>query len=1726
MTEIKHESYFSRREKQLGYKPQHEVVYNSNLPYSVDYLDRESSYALSVIKTNLAKVVLQGELRTGLTYFASQLTRYIRLYGLKFSVEDHVLFTKLLLEAVTIPELECILVERLCNVLIKLLKKRELLSRTDLQLDWVPFYELTERFTYSKMEPMGLEWIPTALDSKLRALIRNSRSYFSPASTTAMLDKWRPLLCPFDVVVSKAAKYFDLFLPTLVYNEAERDVSWKLWLNEFLTLWKSVQNGPSWEKHFVNLFARLAHNNIGYINWDDCVDTLFTRVLRALALPVGKLQPTTGLANQMPIDSACLWIISMIGGSATVKIFKNLKLLLKASETYYHPSNLGKWSTNLLQFLQSITAKFVNRVFRERYKVRKWEPAIPNSHLITDENIEEFVVLLQPVTLLTLYSKLGAAAASKVLQQLAHLRADLVLPSLLDKTYFALGTLTEPHQVRACLSALCSVISPAIRNYPPMRKHVVPLLFQCLPALDPNDFPKSTIAFQFITTCLTLIPLVDCSTAPQYYPNMTEEEKEVCLSTSQLEDFVIQFFDRCIVLLDGMNLGNEMPTQESFLDGDLVASHAEGMSGMIIVTATTMVLQQASEKIFAQCLDKLFQFATNRLLEGQIAMSAATTMCIVAAKANTVVTFEKFIPEFCNRVLEFFADNADAKHFEKIDKQLMWDMKILSEISHVGTKHLLKYKSRLCDVVSKAIEMQAKEGYEAAVRIAKFCVRGWTLFYTHDRKSVGHSIDRDPSSYLALNDWGAPIPAWKINLQWHVPTEEELEAAFDILDAFLLPALQKLSDFVEGKLELNKEELQKILYTVKELIRECGLLLPIDHSQTMSLQEETTTPLKSWPVQTIETLPFYQDVLSKGDRKNLRKKVFETARKALKHIMVAREDDVDAVCLIIDIYSHCFLMHEHLKNEFDQQWKVFAAYKSAMQNPFQVKKKRDRFTHIDRSVLQQRMRILAIERSYYTLMHHNIMLDLLSLSTSHYMKVRGNAQALFFHGLSLVPHVAYKEYLPVVLKNLDKNENPGHQEFKGTLYLLLGQAKSRLFLGFYQKWDALAKVWPAVVNSPHSDKPSIAKLLEKLAVKIQRHFVTIGIKFRLSGGAINAALNLLNSKSLPAVQKFDTHESVAKGEKYLKEYSDYNMNFYNELVNKLLDLYESGNLSWKYSELSLGMISLMLRHDVDIPTRLSALFTSLLVDDSISIRTLAVGCVGSILKQQKRKHVVEMMSVSEITSILDSENDFNPGDRSDNGWLQYCFHNKNDIKEKFNKTRFIDKTHWGYYCWPKQLKTYAAIEKQPVLNRARADLSPGEVPIYDRFTDKTFVEQLVTYLCLENEKGKDKFDDKRVDMFRGLFRNFDITLVPSFKDHVLRLVADKQESNQRCAAEIITGMVMGSKHWDFDKVNEMWGWVLPALHTALLNISVETLKDWDSTFGHIVQNRDPRRIHWVLEFLINEAKQASNSALIEASKLYVLQGGLHQQEWRIPELLETILNHVEPLLGHPFKNIRNRVGSLLASIFLYDVQLMGKPQSSNRTPLVEDFINRVMPQLESISAESSPLPTSASNAAFQSFEKSSQASLLLDDFISVTGADVSDMESLPPQLVEEIHKHLKKMLPPGSPLPKITSMTRVPLPERIPAKLLTKRQHDDELDNGVRTAMEDSLNISVSEAWRQLLICTVLYHSTATVLYTIATPKVYSLHRFFVVPSRKAFDGYFFYFLHFFNRNALCNQGQ
>ncbi|ELW47867.1 Proteasome activator complex subunit 4 [Tupaia chinensis] len=1088
--------------------------------------------------------------------------RYIRLYGRKFSKEDHVLFIKLLYELVSIPKLEISMMQGFARLLINLLN---------------------------------------SVENVLKTLVKSCRPYFPADATAEMLEEWRPLMCPFDVTMQKAITYFEIFLPTSLPPELHHK-GFKLWFDELIGLWVSVQNLPQWEGQLVNLFARLATDNIGYIDWDPYV-------------PKG-------------------------GPSKLVQ--KHLAGLFNSITSFYHPSNNGRWLNKLMKLLQRLPNSVVRRLHRERYKKPSWLTPVPDSHKLTDQDVTDFVqCIIQPV-LLAMFSKTGSLEAAQALQNLALMRPELVIPPVLERTYPALETLTEPHQLTATLSCVIGVARSLVsggRWFPEGPTHMLPLLMRALPGVDPNDFSKCMV------------------------------ERELCSATAEFEDFVLQFMDRCFGLIESSTL--EQTREETETEK---MTHLESLVELGLSSTFSTILTQCSKEIFMVALQKVFNFSISHIFETRVAGRMVADMCRAAVK-----------------------------------------------------------------------------------------------------------------------DWGKPGDLWNLGIQWHVPSSEEVSFAFYLLDSFLQPELVKLQRCGDGELEMSR---------VPSMV-------------------------------SLEETKLYTGL-------------------EYDHILDNSEDDTKSLFLII------------------------------------------------------KLRTLTVEGCEYKKVHQDMIRDLLRLSTSSYSQVRNKAQQTFFAALGAY-NFCCRDIIPLVLEFLRPDrQDVTQQQFKGALYCLLGN-HSGVCLANLHDWDCIVQTWPAIVSSGLSqamslEKPSIVRLFDDLAEKIHRQYETIGLDFTIPKSCVAIAELLQQSKHPSVNQMLLSSEEIKEGLKRQQEKNADALRNYENLVNTLLDGVEQRNLPWKFEHIGIGLLSLLLRDDRVLPLRAIRFFVENLNHDAIVVRKMAISAVAGILKQLKRTHKKLTINPYEIsgypkpTQIL-------AGDRPDNHWLHYDSKSIPRTKKEWESSYFVEKTHWGYYTWPKNMVVYAGVEEQPKLGRSREDMTEAEQIIFDHFSDPKFVEQLITFLSLEDRKGKDKFNPLRFCLFKGIFRNFDDVFLPVLKPHLERLVADSHESTQRCVAEIIAGLIRGSKHWTFEKVEKLWELLCPLLRTALSNITVETYNDWGTCIATSCESRDPRKLHWLFELLLESPLSGEGGSFVDACVLtYIFMIDVSLPNTAptaspcVPEFTARILEKLKPLM--------------------------------------------------------------------------------------------------------------------------------------------------------------------------------------------------------------------------------------
>ena len=138
----------------------------------------------------------------------------------------------------------------------------------------------------------------------------------------------------------------------------------------------------------------------------------------------------------------------------------------------------------------------------------------------------------------------------------------------------------------------------------------------------------------------------------------------------------------------------------------------------------------------------------------------------------------------------------------------------------------------------------------------------------------------------------------------------------------------------------------------------------------------------------------------------------------------------------------------------------------------------------------------------------------------------------------------------------------------------------------------------------------------------------------------------------------------------------------------------------------------------------------------------------------------------------------------------------------------------------------------------------------------------------------DRFSVKRFDLFKGLFRNFGQDMVPVLRPHLERLTSSRDESHQRCASEILCGLIRGTKHWGFEATKAaLDDTVVPLMKAAFGVINDDCFHDWGTAFATAANKRDPNQFHWLLEALTDEPIRSQGS-FTDTARLYLLQVSL------------------------------------------------------------------------------------------------------------------------------------------------------------------------------------------------------------------------------------------------------------
>lgn len=1566
-----------------GKKFQNENAYNQHLPYDVT---EESQRLLMRIKTSLAKSI-QFDQESVHDWFCI-LESYIQIYGLAFSKEDHIYFVRLLYELlVTEGSMDLYSILYVARCFTKLMHKRFLISNDELQLDWRRLYKAYERLLFSETESLGLRFVPENLESNLCQAIILARPHFSLDATQEMLDEWRPMLCPFSASIQRYITYFNLFLPTTLPPE-HHDKGFKLWFDEVMQLWLSGKvNAAGYESKLTLLLSRLASDCLGFIDWEPYMPRIFNYIKSSLNLSRAMSRNHLRRNDSNDIGPYVQWMVYMISNNTSC--LDNIAKLFKAIESFYHPSNTDRrWHAKLQQILYKLPAYYVKRLYRERYKKNIWSKRLPESYRLTDESTSRFVDALLPVVLTSMFNQAAISSAALALRDLAILRPEKVIPPLLERVYGSYETLTEPHRLLASINCIASVVPAMVRpckyfNEGP--SHVVPLLLNSLPGIDSNDMRKCITVFRFIATLAAHIRMKDYSYLVEERPDLTEEQQQLCLSTSRFEDFVLQFLDKSFVLIENTasaHLFSNLDHEHQLKSGE------EGIIEAAISSVTLSILAQASYEIQQSALDRLYSYVTRNIFDTKTRGKAIATLCLACARATPEETLAKFVPHF-GRLILALTENEEIFQGSILDDELLFSLLLMSEIVRCNSPHLLKYREIILQVLHRALRLKSKEGYMLGCSILRHLLRALTNISCCDWKNIDleDEVNKASEEKWPFDNWGHAINIKDLKIKWQIPGPELRGFALELLEIFLKNAVNGLLGWSRDTIELTKDEVQRSLHIVLSSLVGAASVLPALKSEPINLSKSHVA-LDGLCISYTGTEP-----IDFADGTNVRTWVLESIKQVLVHINRTCEDDTKSLATICEIFATAVTYFGYNKTELRLAAQRIKSMKSSSQNKLLGSRRHLRYLLVERVVQQHRAMLHYKGDPQFTKLHLDIFTSLFELAQSHYVEVRVLAQDSVYLMVNCYPNLE-NIFVPKLVQEL-RQPTIEHKKFKGLLYLVVGR-RSSTSIAIYNNWWILKQLWPTLVESPHSEKPSIVKLLDRICNMISKNFDTFELKYSFPTHIKKIAAELWAHKNLDKTvwqqpdEQYSKQVMVEVERRNLERVRDYE-----ELVLKLVGLIENPHLHWHRRIVAHCLFAQLLRDDHTLPVQALNLCINSLISERLSIRSKAVQLVSAQLKLHKREHIKREVKISQLfgdglqrrdkimdqleTSaskisledipMADDQVGADYGRESDkptdadapnvnfsNDWLQYKLRDEDYSKEEWDKLIFVDKSYIGFYAWPKALEIYEPYERQPQLNRTIEELNEHEAAIYKKFTDPAFVDKFVEYCCFEDHKGNFElhmFDTKRPILFKGLFRNYGPCMMEPFRKYVVEYSTSSCGYKQRFVIEFLAGLLRGSKHWSYEMLRELKDFVLSILER--MTVGQENYNDWTGLSVYVFRNRDIRRMEWLLNYFVTKATSPketlspSISPFIQASRLTLAHYALIQCEWRavdhiFPVVIEN-LKQQDHLLA--YANIRLCLASIYSLVYMFDdpttkSKIVG---TMSKGPKRKEFIEFLLPRL-------------------------------------------------------------------------------------------------------------------------------------------------------------------------------------
>lgn len=1466
------------------------------LPYGAE-LPAEAARSFEDLRAGLTDVLVKGKIN-GIKFWCRYLDGHLNMYKYHFSVPDHVHLVELLWAVFQLDDLDRTVRSMLAASLTRLLKKKYLLRPVDLRahglalvLDWRPFHALIVAHFFRKLRDP--DPISQGYATDLAACIRQARRFFPPDATREIFTTLAPLLCVYDESVHQAAVLLSLLLPTRPDSPAAAAPDFLAWLPDLFSVYRWFAKAADWQAVWAHLFARTAYDNIGRIDWTPHYSWLFTEFLDMLAVPVGGAavreagNVLSGNAHKLIQDmnlqsSMALWIVSMLDRSAAVLV--PLKALVTSVSSFFHPSNLGKWSGRLSLFVHELCAKLALR----RREEEEGLVCVAEADRLTPDLCNAMAEMLLEPLLFSLFSKSPVVVmhAASAFRALAYLAPTVTLPRLLDSISPALENITEANRTMSALLVAVATVRPLLTRgvYRDGVAHAVPLLNLCLPGIDGNDHAKTQLALQVFSELFTSFPLVDASGSQWSRAGLNEAEAKAADDSALLEDIVSQVLDRVLELM------------EVQVAASTAHYSVEESIGVQVRVLCQHLFQQMSEPFVEAACNKLFLWITTHTVT--VSAKPLGHVCGSACRVSSAAA-DKFVPWLSKRILDVAASHSTVLSAEAnedvADELLIWWMHLLPRIVRRGGANIFKHRALIVDVLDAVLPLASRKAAKLGGKLLRQFLRTLVDIYPLRTRFLPQGEGWDPVAQMAQRG-GVAGPYTDPGITFHVPTQEEWDFAETLLARFYAPALTELLAIANGTHatwsglpDLQRRLLVRSRLTIVRNVARVSGLMPETNLPTVVEDEfendRFQTSFGRLPVVVSMAHTMTETLVG------LRSQLCQAVNTLTTFLLAQRGDDTKALSIVVKIACH-LLSHRGMRESTWQELKQsHRMQKQAASSPLRHRKIIPKALLTDAAQLQHLFR--QVWNSHTIVLHaeHAALLDsLFALCISTYSKVRTSAQGGLAIVLRKLPQARRTIFIKAV--SLLGQEGIARHTLKGLLFVLQNSSLAR---SGAQKWKLFESFCQVLAPLHRNDDPRIQTLVNAMFAAFKRAIGTPSLTVVLSPSLYDVVLRFCPTDTR---RDFYVNEALPA----LQERTGKIVEGHRRLMLWLVDHAASLRAHWRYEMMIAGLLEVILRFAPQQEVAVLQYWLQLLAHENLFMRSLGATAASMLLVRSKtsapRRAIDKPVRTTVALGTLGMRPDtaelafrMNPAQRAQTG-------------ADMDKQAYVDKNFTGWGGWPLKPQAYVPFAERPPRTPSAFDSA-----LLAAFSDAAHTTTVASYFAQEAHDGSAGFFTGGVaDLFKGLARTGPAMLAllrPKIEE--LCASADKP-AHQRGAAEMLAGFVRGSKHWSGQETQDLWAWLVPLLRRTWAAVGNECLAQWRGAVHYFVYDRDARRLYPLMDLLLEDTLcDDTQTPFAQARLLNFLTSAFMQLSWRGAEIARMLLVRLAPHLGHAYKLVRERV---------------------------------------------------------------------------------------------------------------------------------------------------------------------------------------------------------------------------